>query len=152
MAEEEPKEEAAKKSGVGCLVLLAIVGIVVLFGALAGDDEPEPRQAQPAGRDQKEDPPPPTSAPAPSPPTTQGPDRDSGLACRHFRNIVGDADVLSDAEIREKLKEVHDDANIATPAVQTAAREALAAVTSGTTEEFGAAIRSLSEACAAAGW
>lgn len=78
--------------------------------------------------------------------------RDSRLACVHFRNVVGDADVLSDEELRDKIKEVHGDAVIATPGVEAAAREALAAITADDVEAFGVAIRRLSDECAAAGW
>ncbi len=79
-------------------------------------------------------------------------DRQSRMACTHFRNIANDAELMTDAEIRAKMREVHDDASIATPAVRSAARDALAAITSGTTAEFESAITRLSAACSAAGW
>lgn len=77
---------------------------------------------------------------------------DSGLACRHFRNIAGDAaeGILTDAELREKLKEVDDNASIATPEVAAAARDMLAAATSGS--GLGDAVTAMGEACADAGW
>lgn len=76
----------------------------------------------------------------------------SRLACTHFRNIAGDAELMTDSEIRSKMKEVHDDASIATPGVRSASRDALAAITSGSTAEFQAAIQRLDSACDSAGW
>lgn len=76
----------------------------------------------------------------------------SSLACDHFRNIAGDASsgILTDAELREKLKEVDDNASIATVRVRNAARRMLAGATSGSSD-FEAAIREMGAACAAAG-
>jgi hypothetical protein len=75
----------------------------------------------------------------------------SSVACTHFRNVLGDADVLSDAELREKLKEVEGNASIASPAVQAAARQLLAAVTSGTSGDVQAAATQMVTACAVSG-
>lgn len=91
-------------------------------------------------------------SPPSRPSASDADDRHSRLACTHFRNIVTDAELMTEAEIRAKMREVHDDASIATPAVRSASRDALAAITSGTTAEFEAAITRLSAACSAAGW
>lgn len=75
----------------------------------------------------------------------------SALACDHFRHVLDDASdgVLSDAELRTKLQEVEDDASIASPSVQAAARSLLAAVTSGTGEDISGAASALLDACQA---
>ena len=77
----------------------------------------------------------------------------SSLACNHFRNVLGDVQdgVLTDTELREKLKEVESNASIASPGVQTAARQLLAAATSGSSEEISAAGGKLLAACSVAG-
>jgi hypothetical protein len=80
------------------------------------------------------------------------PSRDrSSLACDHFRNVLGDADVLTPQELRVKLQEVEGNANIATPAVQRSARALLVAATAGNTEGVTQAAGDLSAACRAAG-
>lgn len=80
-------------------------------------------------------------------------DDDSSLACDHFRNVSADAadGLLTDAELRDKLKEVHSNASIATASVRNAARDMLAAATSGSTGSFGRAISRMDSACSAAG-
>jgi major membrane immunogen (membrane-anchored lipoprotein) len=77
----------------------------------------------------------------------------SGLACNHFRNVAGDiADgVLTDAEAREKLKEIDDNAVIATPRIQSAARGMLAAMTAGDIAKLTREARRMDRACSAAG-
>jgi hypothetical protein len=79
---------------------------------------------------------------------------DSQLACRRFRNVMGDvADgVLTDAEIRDQLKEVDDNAVIATEEIQRAARSLLAAATTGTVDQFVDAASVMSDACRSAGF
>jgi len=74
---------------------------------------------------------------------------DSSLACDHFRNIAGDiADgVLTDSEIRSKLREVESNASIATPAIQSAARRMLAAATQGDTPGLTSAAQDMGAAC-----
>lgn len=77
----------------------------------------------------------------------------SSLACDHFRNIAGDVTegVLTDEELREKLKEVDDNAVIATPEVRGAARAVLRAITQGAGEGLSQAVEDMDEACSAAG-
>jgi hypothetical protein len=75
----------------------------------------------------------------------------SSLACDHFRNVAYDAGhgLLTIPELRNKVKEVYDDAIIATPEVQVAARNMLASVTSG--DLSASDVTALGNACAAAG-
>lgn len=63
-------------------------------------------------------------------------DASAEAACRHFRNVVGDADILNNAELREKLKEIHDTASASEDAeLQESARGMLASVTEGSPAE-----------------
>lgn len=78
---------------------------------------------------------------------------DASLACDHFRNVSGDASkgLITDAELREKLKEVHDNSIGADPEITAAAEAMLAGITSGTNKEFTRAIRRMDSACSANG-
>jgi hypothetical protein len=65
-----------------------------------------------------------------------GSDAGAEAACQHFRNVVGDADILNNAEFREKLKEVHDSASATEDAeLRESARGMLASVTEGSPAE-----------------
>lgn len=77
----------------------------------------------------------------------------SSLACDHFRNVSGDASqgLLTDAEMREKMKEVHSNAAIATPEIRAASTKMLSAITSGELGRFTKAIGKMDSACTAAG-
>lgn len=77
----------------------------------------------------------------------------SGLACDHFRNVSSDAanGLLTGLELRSKLREVYNNASIATPAVQTAAREMLALITTANDAGFVAALGDMDAACRATG-
>jgi hypothetical protein len=71
-------------------------------------------------------------------------------ACTHFKNVYRDtADgVLTDAELREKIKEVNDTASASeVPKIRTAARELLSAVTIGTTDDALAAMANMLAIC-----
>lgn len=70
-------------------------------------------------------------------------------ACVHFHNVAGDVEILSDEELRLKLKEVHDTASNGDDSqVEAAAREMLATFTSGGWAlEFNQAVREMSDAC-----
>jgi hypothetical protein len=87
--------------------------------------------------------------------STSGPSpaEGSSLACDHFRNVMGDVSkgVLSDTELRTKLKQVYDDSDIATPAVQSAAQAMLSADTSGDQQGLLSAAGEMDKACSAAG-
>jgi hypothetical protein len=108
-----------------------------------------------------------TAQPAPSPVVTKATpspaaassssndgDASSRLACSHFFNVAGDASagLLTEAELREKLKEVNDDARVSEVAgVRNAAQAMLAAITSGDADAFTAAVTTMGNACRTAG-
>lgn len=73
-------------------------------------------------------------------------------SCRHFRNVMGDIDVLTAEELRKKLKEVHDKGQYAeATGVPEASRSMLSAATSDDGEAFLEAIGEMSQACKTAG-
>jgi hypothetical protein len=76
-------------------------------------------------------------------------------ACTHWRNIADDvqAGVLTDAELREKLKEVRDSAQYSEyKPVRKAATELLASITGDVKrKEVGKAVAAMIEACAPVG-
>ena len=76
---------------------------------------------------------------------------DSMLACSHFRSVAYDASegLLTEEEFREKLKEVYDNAAIASPRVRRAAQRMLREVTAGNLTD--AAITAMGDACRAEG-
>lgn len=77
----------------------------------------------------------------------------SRQACSHFRNVAGDytAGVLTLTELRDKLIEVRQRADIATPRVQAAATAVLAAITSGDLDALRSAVIEMTAACVATG-
>lgn len=79
-------------------------------------------------------------------------DTKAKFPCTHFRNVEADmqSGVLTDAEARQKLKEVHDDS--AGSIVEPPARAALAAATSGTPADFVTTVNELSAACGRLGY
>lgn len=81
---------------------------------------------------------------------TVGEDASAELACTHFRNVAADVSdgLLTDQEMRGKLKEVNDTASVSEYLpVRKAARNLLASVTTGTTDEAVRAIEKMGEAC-----
>lgn len=79
-------------------------------------------------------------------------DASATFACRHFRNVIGDADVLNDAELREKIKEVEEDANVSkTPGIAEHGRGMLAAITADDAEAFTNEAAAFAEACSTHG-
>lgn len=80
-------------------------------------------------------------------------EEDSSLACDHFHNVAADyADgILTPTELRTKLREINDNASIATPRIQAAATAMLREVTSGTDDSLADAVREMGAACAAVG-
>jgi hypothetical protein len=80
------------------------------------------------------------------------PDASAKLACRHFRNVMGDLEILSTPELRTKVQEIHDNARVSEePGVAPAAREMLAAATADDGERFLQAVGEMHGACADAG-
>lgn len=134
------------------------LGILIVIGAASGepDTDGEPAAAESPSVEAVETADPVEEVADEPEPTETGPaqHRESRLACSHFRNVMGDASdgVLTDEELREKLREVDENAAIATAEVQAAARSMFATVTSGTVEEFTAAVEDMHEACLDAGW
>lgn len=85
--------------------------------------------------------------------TDSGPDAGAQLACTHFSNVAQDAadGVLTNEELRSKIKEVEDDASVSDePGVADAARRMLAAVTAVDPEAYGDAVTDFVAACNAA--
>jgi hypothetical protein len=63
-----------------------------------------------------------------------GPDASARVACEHFRNVAGDvaAGILTDEELRAKVKEVYSAASVTKePGMADAARQLLSAATEG---------------------
>lgn len=77
----------------------------------------------------------------------------SSLACDHFRNVSRDAGagILSQPELRDKLKEVNSSASGAPADVRSAAQRLLAAITRDDTTAFSSAATDMDKACAAHG-
>lgn len=93
----------------------------------------------------------PKPAPAPAKPKA---DASAELGCTHFRNIMGDvsAGILTDAELRTKIKEVYDTAYVSENAgVPDGARAMLAAITAEDSTAFLAAATAFDGACRAVG-
>ncbi len=75
-------------------------------------------------------------------------DASAQLACTHFRNVMGDVDVLTVPELRAKLREVHETASVSEwEAVRTGARRMLAAVTRDDAEGLLDAAKGFSRVC-----
>lgn len=96
----------------------------------------------------------PASSPVTASSSSSDGDASSRLACSHFFNVAGDASagLLTETELREKLKEVNDNAKVSDVAgVRNAARAMLAAATSGNADAFTDAVTSMGNACRSAG-
>lgn len=120
---EDTKQKNRRNTTIGCLVVAVIV-IGVLIGVFVAVSDDEPNTAD----------------------TSQ-------LACDHFRNVADDVrrGVLTDAELREKLTEIDDNASIATPPVQGAAERMLRAATQGDSAGLTRAVGEMDQACTDAG-
>jgi hypothetical protein len=92
--------------------------------------------------------------PSPPPPEESvGADASARVACRHWRNVAGDASrgLLSDLELREKLQEVHGSARVSEEAdVRLHAEGLLAAATARDSAALEIHATGLSQACVAA--
>jgi hypothetical protein len=79
-------------------------------------------------------------------------DASTTFACRHFRNVIGDLDVLSDAELREKIKEVETDANVSENAnIREHGRAMLAALTANDAGAFMEDAKAFAQVCSELG-
>ena len=78
----------------------------------------------------------------------------SSLACTHFRNVMSDvrSGILTDAELRAKLVEVHDDSLIAAEPVRLAATAMLADITQDETVALRRDVNRMDQACSEAGF
>lgn len=91
-----------------------------------------------------------TAAPATAPKS----DASAELACTHYRNVMADVDagILTDVELRSKLKEVHDDAKWSeADGVADSATALLRAFTQMDTDALPEARRAMTLACLRAG-
>lgn len=83
-----------------------------------------------------------------------GDEADAGatLACRGFRQVATDYEKLTRSELRDRLSDVDDDAQLSDePGVATSARALVVALTSGTEAQTVEAINSMGNACQDAG-
>lgn len=81
-------------------------------------------------------------------------DPSARLACSDFRATAKDQTdgILTRAELRSRLQDVNDHARVSEePGIPGAARDMLAAVTADNDPDLAAAVRSMGEACEAAG-
>lgn len=137
----------------------AVIGVLVLLIALdpgpedesepTADTEPVESVPEPSGSE-PEPPPEPEPGPDPEPEPEQRDDLVAESACRHWRNVLDDtrAGVLTDPELREKVKEVHADARHAdAPEIASASEELLAAATAGDADRFRRAADRFNAAC-----
>lgn len=127
--------------GLGVFVVLGAIGNLMDGDEAAQEAAPETAPQDTAGE------------PVAEPLAEVTEHRESRLACDHFRNIAADvnAGVLTESELREKLKEVESDSLIATPAVRSASIRMLSTITQGETDAFGQAVRDMDAACESAG-
>ncbi len=81
-------------------------------------------------------------------------DASANLACTHRRNIMRDVSdgVLTENETREKLKKVANTGSVASPAIASASRRMLAALTQNDEYAMRIALQDMDAACDAAGY
>lgn len=92
--------------------------------------------------------------PPPVQPVATGPDLKAELGCQHFRNVMGDfsTGILNDFELREKLREVYDDAMYSEEVgIAPAAQAMLAAVTQSDPDALVTAATQFDAACESLG-
>jgi hypothetical protein len=150
MPDPDPAPPPDRRSTAATLVV-ALVGILVVAGIIGalggGDDEPAGQPAPTTTR--------PAAVETTSPPSTaRKPDAGAQAACRHFRNVMRDvaAGILTDAELREKFREVQRSASVSEePGLAAAGTRLLASITTGTTEELLTAAGEFDKQCDQAG-
>jgi hypothetical protein len=75
-------------------------------------------------------------------------DASAQLACRDFYDVAGEADLITDAELRDRLQDIWNTAEVSeTPGIAEAARAMLAAATSGDVDALEVAVDDMSAAC-----
>jgi hypothetical protein len=132
------------------LAIIAGIGILAaLLAAIGGDDDQPPTTtARPPAASGSAGT---TSAPAD---TEREPDASARAACQHFRNVMDDvaAGILTDAELREKAREVRNMASGSEePGLAQAGTRLLAGMTTGTTEDLLKAAGDFDRECDQAG-
>ena len=76
-------------------------------------------------------------------------DASAQLACRDFYDVAAEADLMNDAELRGRLQDLWNTAEIsATPGIAESARAMLETVTSGDIDAFEGAVGDMEAACA----
>jgi hypothetical protein len=79
-------------------------------------------------------------------------DASAQAACRHFRNVAGDADILTSDQLIKKLGEVNSSAEASDfPPLRVAARQVLSDVVNGEIEHFAEHAAAMYKACQAVG-
>jgi hypothetical protein len=129
----------------GCAAIFAVVIVVtIIIGSAIPSDRspPPPQQTQPTATNTK---PATTAKPASTRPEA---DASTELSCIHFRNVMGDLDVLTVPELRGKLKEVYSTASVSPiDAIRAHSRGMLAAVTADDGEALLSSAKQFSDAC-----
>jgi hypothetical protein len=133
MAPEEQtvytKKQSRKK-----LILAAVAALIIIsaIGATASGNKTTPSAASAAIT------------------TTPVADAPAQMGCDHFRNVMSDvaAGLLTDSELRTKIKEVYDSAYVSTnTGIAPAATAMLAAITAGDSNALTTAIKDFGTAC-----
>jgi energy-converting hydrogenase Eha subunit E len=131
-----PEEQTVytKKHSRKKLILAAAAALIIIgaIGAAAGGNKTTPSAASAATA------------------TTPTADAGAQLGCDHFRNVMSDvaAGLLTDSELRTKIKQVYESAYVSTnTGIAPAATVMLAAVTAGDTNGLNSAIKDFGTAC-----
>ncbi len=138
------KSTGGRKALFITVVALIVISLIWAFGGGESTPSSSPSAGSP-------------SAGSPSASSSSGRDGDasSRLACSHFRNVAGDASagILTDSELRQKLKEVNDTAKVSdVSSVRRAAQSMLSASTSGSLDSLSSAVSSMDSACKSVGY
>jgi hypothetical protein len=132
--QEPRKPQEPNKAASGCVILILILVIPGAIALIRGNDEPADSPSTTAQ-------PPTAAAPATAAPepADDEPDASAKAACEHFRNIMSDvaAGILTDAELREKFRDVRRSASVSEePGLAQAGTKLLASMTTGSTEDL----------------
>lgn len=84
----------------------------------------------------------------PSPDEPGGGDSGAKLACRDFYDVARNIDLMNDAELRERLQDIWNTAEVSeTPGIAESAREMLAGMTSGDSDQLSEGVDGMAAAC-----
>ena len=121
--EQKKKKKDAKNLGIGCLsVIILALGMGTCIALVGSDD---------------------------------GPTYAGGLSgCAKFQRMLPEwtLGVLTDAEIRDQVKEIWDRTSTAEPAISLASANMLRGITQGDTEAFLSGVEELADACIEKGY